>query len=165
MLSLDRPSGLVYNTIFRRGVAQSGSAQRSGRWGRGFKSHLPDLNFLMLIRDLSNSRPFISGDKAVLTELFRPEKAAVDIRYSLAHAVVKPGKKTLPHCLTTSEIYYILAGRGVMHVGDEAEKVRPGQAVYIPPGSVQFIENSGRSELAFLCIVDPAWRPEDEDVF
>jgi mannose-6-phosphate isomerase-like protein (cupin superfamily) len=118
----------------------------------------------MLIRDLSKSRRFISGDKAVLRELFHPDKAAVDIRYSLAHAVVKPGKKTLPHRLATSEIYYILAGRGVMHVGDEAKKVRPGQAVYIPPGFIQFIENSGRSELAFLCIVDPAWRPEDEGV-
>jgi mannose-6-phosphate isomerase-like protein (cupin superfamily) len=118
----------------------------------------------MLIKDLGKSRRFVSGDKALLRELFRPERARIDIRYSLAHAVVKAGKKTLPHRLSGSEVYYILAGRGVMHVGDEAEKVRPGQAVYIPPGSVQFIENSGRSDLAFLCIVDPAWRPEDEEV-
>jgi mannose-6-phosphate isomerase-like protein (cupin superfamily) len=118
----------------------------------------------MLIKGLSKSRRFISGDKAVLRELLHPDRTRVDIRYSLAHAVVKPGKKTLPHRLATSEVYYILAGRGVMHVGDEAEKVRPGQAVYVPPGSIQFIENSGRSRLAFLCIVDPAWRPEDEEV-
>jgi mannose-6-phosphate isomerase-like protein (cupin superfamily) len=118
----------------------------------------------MLIRDLSKSRRFVSGDKALLREILRPDKPRVDIRYSLAHAVVKPGKQTLPHRLATSEVYYILAGRGVMHVGDEAEKVRPGQAVYIRPGAVQFIENIGRSELAFLCIVDPAWRPEDEEV-
>jgi len=118
----------------------------------------------MLIRKLSTSRRFVSGDKAVLRELLHPDKARAGIRYSLAHAVVKPGKKTLPHRLATSEVYYILAGRGVMHVGDESERVRPGQAVYVPPGSVQFIENAGRSELAFLCIVDPAWRPEDEEV-
>ncbi|HEX2694591.1 MAG TPA: cupin domain-containing protein [Acidobacteriota bacterium] len=118
----------------------------------------------MLIRDLETSRRFVSGDKAVLRELLHPDNAQVDIRYSLAHAVVKPGKKTRPHRLSTSEVYYILAGRGVIHVGDESEKVRPGQAVYIPPGSVQFIENSGRSDLAFLCIVDPAWRREDEEI-
>jgi mannose-6-phosphate isomerase-like protein (cupin superfamily) len=164
MLSLDRSDGLVYNTSFHRGVAQSGSAQRSGRWGRGFKSHLPDSNVLMQIRDLSKSRRFVSGDKAVLRELLHPDRARVDIRYSLAHAVVKPGKKTRPHRLATSEVYYILAGRGVMHVGDEAERVRAGQVIYVPPGSVQFIENSGRSDLAFLCIVDPAWRPEDEEL-
>jgi mannose-6-phosphate isomerase-like protein (cupin superfamily) len=118
----------------------------------------------MLIRDLAKSRPFLSGDKAVLRELLHPGKSPLALRYSLAHAVVKPGKKTLPHRLAASEVYYVLSGRGIMHVDDEAERVRPGQAVYIPPGSVQFIENPGRSDLAFLCLVDPAWRPGDEEV-
>ncbi len=118
----------------------------------------------MLIRDIAKSRRFVSGDKAVLRELLHPDRAPADIRYSLAYALVKPRKKTLPHRLATSEVYYILSGRGVIHVDDEAENVRPGQSIYVPPGSVQFIENAGRSELAFLCIVDPAWRPEDEEV-
>jgi mannose-6-phosphate isomerase-like protein (cupin superfamily) len=118
----------------------------------------------MLIKDLANSRPFLSGDRAVLRELLHPDKAPLALHYSLAHAVVKAGKKTLPHRLAASEVYYILSGRGVIHVDGEVEKVRPGQAVYIPAGSVQFIENPGRSDLAFLCIVDPAWRPEDEEV-
>jgi mannose-6-phosphate isomerase-like protein (cupin superfamily) len=51
-----------------------------------------------------------------------------------------------------------------MHIDDETEKVFPGQAVYIPPESRQFIHNSGNSDLKFLCIVDPAWRKEDEEV-
>ena len=118
----------------------------------------------MLIRDLAKRRRVLSGDRAALRELLHPRKDAVALRYSLAHAVVKPGKKTLPHRLATSEVYYILSGRGLMHVDDETEPVRPGQAVYIPPGSIQYIENRGRSELAFLCLVDPAWRPEDEEI-
>jgi len=118
----------------------------------------------MLIKDLAKSRRFLSGDRAVLRELLHPDKSPLALRYSLAHAVVRAGKKTLPHRMATSEVYYILSGRGVMHVDDAVERVRPGQAVYIPPGSLQFIENPGRSDLAFLCIVDPAWRPEDEEV-
>jgi mannose-6-phosphate isomerase-like protein (cupin superfamily) len=51
-----------------------------------------------------------------------------------------------------------------MHIDDETEKVSPGQAVYIPPDARQFINNSGLSDLKFLCIVDPAWRKEDEEV-
>jgi mannose-6-phosphate isomerase-like protein (cupin superfamily) len=51
-----------------------------------------------------------------------------------------------------------------MRVGDERAEVEPGQAVYIPPGQVQSIENIGQDDLAFLCIVDPAWRAEDEDL-
>jgi mannose-6-phosphate isomerase-like protein (cupin superfamily) len=118
----------------------------------------------MLIRDLKTSEKFISGDRAVLRELLHPGKSPLALRYSLAHAFVKPGKKTLPHRLKTSEVYYVLSGSGTMHINMESARVRPGQAVYIPPGSLQFIENTGRSDLAFLCIVDPAWRPEDEEI-
>jgi len=42
--------------------------------------------------------------------------------------------------------------------------VEPGQAVYIPPHSTQHIRNTGPSDLLFLCIVDPAWRSEDEEM-
>jgi mannose-6-phosphate isomerase-like protein (cupin superfamily) len=118
----------------------------------------------MFIRDLKTSENFVSGDRAVLRELLHPGKSPLAFRYSLAHAVVKPGKKTRPHRLKTSEVYYVLSGSGTMHIDRETAKVRSGQAVYIPPKSVQFIENTGRSDLAFLCIVDPAWRPEDEEV-
>jgi mannose-6-phosphate isomerase-like protein (cupin superfamily) len=51
-----------------------------------------------------------------------------------------------------------------MHVGEEAADVMSGDAVYIPPGSVQWLENSGYDDVEFVCIVDPAWRPEDEQV-
>jgi len=32
-------------------------------------------------------------------------------------------------------------------------------------GDDQYIENTGDSDLKFLCIVDPAWREENEEVF
>ncbi len=118
----------------------------------------------MFIRDLKTNEKFISGDRAVLRELLHPGKYSIAIRYSLAHAIIKPGKKTLPHRLKTSEVYYILSGSGTMHIDSETAKVRSGRAVYIPPGSIQFIENTGSRDLAFLCIVDPAWRPEDEEI-
>ncbi len=51
-----------------------------------------------------------------------------------------------------------------MSIDGESEAVRPGQAIYIPPHSTQYIQNTGGSDLTFLCIVDPAWREEDEEV-
>ena len=33
-----------------------------------------------------------------------------------------------------------------------------------PPNSTQSIENIGAKELRFLCIVEPAWKAEDEDI-
>jgi mannose-6-phosphate isomerase-like protein (cupin superfamily) len=119
----------------------------------------------MLIRKLKDCKRFAAGDGSLLRELLHPDKADIKLRYSLAHAVVKPGKATKPHALKTSEVYCILEGRGEMHVGAERKKVGPGCAVYIPPRTVQFIRNTGKSNLVFLCIVDPAWRKKDEIVF
>ncbi len=118
----------------------------------------------MYIRDLHTGKEILAGDATLLRELLHPDKADLQIRYSLAHATVKPNQSSLPHRLKTSEVYYILEGEGIMYVDDESAKVRSGQAVYIPPNSVQYIKNTGNSDLKFLCIVDPAWRPQDEEV-
>lgn len=118
----------------------------------------------MFIKDLKNCEEFIAGDNTILRELLHPDKADLELRYSLAHAIVKPGKTSYLHKLKTSEVYYILEGEGIMYIGDEAEKVSPGQAIYIPPNEKQCIHNSGNTDLVFICIVDPAWQKEDEEV-
>ncbi len=119
----------------------------------------------MFIKDLQHCEEFIAGDNSRLRELLHPDKADIAIRYSLAHAVIKPGSASTPHMLRTSEVYYILEGEGIMHINEESARVSPGQAVYIPSHARQYIKNTGSSDLIFLCIVDPAWRREDEEVF
>jgi mannose-6-phosphate isomerase-like protein (cupin superfamily) len=146
----------------------------------------------MLIRDLRNCQKIIAGDHTVLRELLHPDPGhdpdfprnraresgivsqasgnsescplTLKLRYSLAHATVLPGRKSAPHRLRTSEVYYILGGKGIMHINDEQARVAPGQTIYIPPNARQFITAVGRTPLRFLCIVDPAWRKEDERV-
>jgi mannose-6-phosphate isomerase-like protein (cupin superfamily) len=118
----------------------------------------------MFIRNLNDCPEFLAGDNTILRELFHPEKDPLALRYSLAHARVEAGKTSFRHRLKTSEVYYILEGQGIMHIGEEEREVLPGDAVYIPPMEWQFIHNPGPGELVFLCIVDPAWRKEDEEV-
>jgi mannose-6-phosphate isomerase-like protein (cupin superfamily) len=100
----------------------------------------------------------------VLREILHPDKEDLPIRYSLAHAVVKPGETTWAHRLGTSEVYYIIEGEGIMHINGENAQVKPGSTVCIPPRATQSITNSGKSDLKFVCIVDPAWRKEDEEI-
>ena len=118
----------------------------------------------MLVRRVNDCEEFIAGDDSLLRELLHPDKNNVEIRYSLAHAKIGPGRRTKAHRLKTAEVYYILQGHGRMHIDEEAAPVTAGCAVYIPPGSVQHIENAGADDLVFLCIVDPAWRPADEEI-
>ncbi len=119
----------------------------------------------MFLKYLKDCREFIAGDDSFLRELLHPEKTDLQIRYSLTHAEVRVGQMTRQHKLKATEVYYITAGEGMMHIDDESFEVGPECAVYIPPNSMQYIENTGNSNLKFLCIVDPAWRQEDEEVF
>ena len=118
----------------------------------------------MFIRSLKDCPAFIAGDNCTLREILHPDKADLALRYSLAHAVVAPGQTTWLHALRTSEVYYILSGEGMMHIDGERAPVRSGDTVSIPPRARQQITNTGSSDLLFLCIVDPAWRSEDEEI-
>ncbi len=119
----------------------------------------------MFVRHLKDCKEFTAGDDSVLRELLHPQKANLKTNYSLAQAVVSPGKITRPHKLRSTEVYYILEGEGLMHIDDESEKVSAGYVVYIPPQASQYIENTGNCDLKFLCIVNPAWQAEHEEVF
>jgi hypothetical protein len=79
----------------------------------------------MFIRDLKDCAEFIAGDNSILREILHPDKADLTLRYSLAHATVRPGQTTKPHRLKTSEVYYIVAGKGVMHIDGDTGTVRP----------------------------------------
>jgi len=118
----------------------------------------------MFVKYLKDCRQFIAGDGSLLRELLHPDKATIQTRYSLALAKVVAGQKTKRHKLKSSEVYYVTVGQGFMHIDQESFEVGPECAIYIPPDAVQYIENTGDSDLKFLCIVDPAWREEDEEV-
>jgi mannose-6-phosphate isomerase-like protein (cupin superfamily) len=118
----------------------------------------------MIVKSLGGIAGFRAGDASSLKEILHPAKEPLKIGYSLAHASIGPGQRTLPHRLMSTEVYVIVEGRGRMRVGNEQADVGTGDTIVIPPGEVQSIENLGPDGLAFLCIVDPAWRTEDEEV-
>jgi mannose-6-phosphate isomerase-like protein (cupin superfamily) len=121
----------------------------------------------MLIRRLHERKLITALDDTKVREILNPEHDSQNLvlNYSLAHATLKLGEKSLPHKFHhASEVYYILKGRGIMHINDETADVFPGDTIHIPPQAVQWIENQGQEDLEFLCIVDPAWKPDAEDL-
>lgn len=113
---------------------------------------------------LADQKEFLAGDHTVLRELLHPGKQPLALGYSVAHGTLAPGRRSKLHRLTSSEVYYIIAGRGRMSVDDSIVSVTPGSVIYVPPGGKQSLENSGETAIEFLCLVDPAWQPEGEEV-
>jgi mannose-6-phosphate isomerase-like protein (cupin superfamily) len=116
----------------------------------------------MIIVDLDSIQPVTGTEGTRIKQIFHPHNTMLGIRYSIVRCEIKAGKRSKSHKLKSSEVYFIINGQGVMHVDDEFCQVKKNQAVYVPPHSRQFIENIGDTPLEILCIVDPAWRQEDE---
>lgn len=120
----------------------------------------------MLIKSIDDCTYFQASDRSSICELLHPDRDGLDFPYSIAHAVLGPGAASLSHMLReSSEVYFILEGQGIMQIDGESAQVGQGQAIYIPPGSRQHIQNTGTDDLKFLCIVYPMWRREDEQIF
>jgi mannose-6-phosphate isomerase-like protein (cupin superfamily) len=121
----------------------------------------------MIVKKLKDLKEIVALDDTIIREMLNPkhETTPHHLGYSLAHATLPPKKSSLPHRFkTASEVYFILKGEGVMHIDDETENVGPGDTIYIPPKAVQSIENSGETNLEFLCIVYPEWQPDAEEL-
>jgi mannose-6-phosphate isomerase-like protein (cupin superfamily) len=119
----------------------------------------------MIIRHVDERDETLAGDGTTLRELLHGPNEGLPLRYSLAWAKLPPDRASARHRLESCEVYYFLAGEGRMTVDGKSVGVLAGDAVVVPPGATQHVENTGKRDLEFLCIVDPGWRAEDEEVF
>lgn len=118
----------------------------------------------MFKRSLKETPEFIAGDATHLREILHPNNDPVKIGYSIAHAYIKPNKSSLPHRLTGSEVYHIIAGIGIIYIDESKQTIQQGDTIYVPSGSLQSVKNTGDNDLIFICIVEPAWTADSESV-
>lgn len=107
---------------------------------------------------------FKAGDATILQEILHPQQHPCAIGYSIAKAQLEKGTASLPHRLKGSETYYILSGKGIIYINDEAHPLEEGSIIWVPPMANQWVENTGDSTLLFLCIVEPFWQEEEEHI-
>jgi mannose-6-phosphate isomerase-like protein (cupin superfamily) len=81
---------------------------------------------------------------------------------SIARARVLPSVKTRAHSLIdTTEYYQILSGQGTAFIGDDVFSVKKGDLIKIEPETPQSIQNTGETDLIFLCICQPRFLPSN----
>ena len=110
----------------------------------------------MKLESLRRAEPFVTKDGSTIRELHHTEAQ------SLAEATLEPDQATERHCHERSEeIYLVTKGSGSLEVDGETRRVRPGDAILIPPGAWHTLENDGTSELTILCMCSPPYSHED----
>lgn len=107
---------------------------------------------------------YVTKDGSEIRELMHPSLHG-GRNQSLAEATVRCGARTQLHRhVLTEELYYILAGSGVMTLGADCFKVGAGDTVLIAPGTPHRIEASGSQALRLLCCCSPAYSHEDTEL-
>ena len=117
----------------------------------------------MFVKSLAACPALLANDGCRLFELLHPHHDALPLPYSFAIAEVEPGESSYRHRLRQTEIYFILAGHGRMHVDKETRELTVGDAVVIPAEAEQWIDNIGVERLLFVAVVSPPWRSEDDE--
>jgi mannose-6-phosphate isomerase-like protein (cupin superfamily) len=111
--------------------------------------------------NLEQLKSFTTLDGSKIRELAGPAWTAVR-NQSLAEATVLPESETAEHYHPrTEEIYYFVAGRGRMRLGDDEGEVEVGDCVVIPPGTPHKLWNAGAEPLVLLCCCAPPYSDDD----
>lgn len=116
----------------------------------------------MSLRKNSEIDSIQGNEGTTIKQYFHPHNTLNGINYSIAQFTLEPGKRSKLHKMKSSEIYYILEGTGEIKINEELFHIEKDDSMYVPPNSKQFIKNSGSINLKFLCIVEPAWKADDE---
>ncbi|MHA1124675.1 MAG: cupin domain-containing protein [Candidatus Heimdallarchaeota archaeon] len=99
---------------------------------------------------------FRSQDRTIINELEKNKD------FSIAYGELKVGEKTKRHVMEMTEMYYILEGEGKLTVNKDNYELAEDMYIKVPPDSIQQLENTGKINLRFLCIVTPPYDPENE---
>ena len=82
----------------------------------------------------------------------------------MAQFTLEAGKKSKLHKIKSSEIYYVLEGQGEITIDNIIFNLLKNDSIFVPPSAKQFIRNTGQEDLKFLCIINPPWKKEDENM-
>jgi len=105
--------------------------------------------------------PYNTKDGSLIRELMHPAKHG-NGNQSLAEATVPVGTRTRLHRHErTEEIYHVIAGEGLMTLGDTSFTVTVGDSVCIAAGTKHGIVNTGAVPLRILCACAPPYEHGD----
>ena len=108
-----------------------------------------------LLADLAEQPAEITGDRQFRV-LFAPGQGCAAATQFVGE--IPPGRAPF-HSHTYDEVVLILAGEGVLHVGDEDRPLAPGSCLHLAPGTPHCLENTGPATLRVLGVFHPGGSP------
>jgi mannose-6-phosphate isomerase-like protein (cupin superfamily) len=104
-----------------------------------------------------------TGQLKILTSfmLISPQNSSAR-NLSIQVSEVPVGSEQPVHAHEPEQCYYIIKGKGLMIVGDEAREVTSGDAIFIPANKKHGIKNTGKEVLEYITANSPVFKKEYE---
>jgi len=106
---------------------------------------------------LEDCEPEITGDREFRVLL------SEGLTITQFAGMIPPGRAPAHHH-TYDEVVHVLAGQGVVHLGDTDTPIGPGTSIYLPPLQPHCLENTGAEPLRVLGVFHPAGSPAAKQV-
>jgi len=86
-----------------------------------------------------------------------------NLRFSVGYFEPKEGLNAHIHP-ESEEVYYVLKGKGKVYLGEDLKEtpIEPNMGLYVPPGMVHGVVNTGRGRLLIAFFVTPGKEPTKE---
>jgi quercetin dioxygenase-like cupin family protein len=99
--------------------------------------------------------PAETVDKAVKTQIqWLIDRNDGAPNFELRKFTIRPGGSIPKHYHPNIEHeQYVLAGDYEIGIGKKVHRLKPGDSVYVPAGTVHWYKNPGKKNAEFLCIV------------
>jgi mannose-6-phosphate isomerase-like protein (cupin superfamily) len=105
-----------------------------------------------------------TGQLKILTSfmLISPQNSSTR-NLSVQVSEVPVGSEQPIHAHEPEQCYFIIKGKGLMSIADEAKEVTPGDAIFIPSNKKHGIRNTGHEVLEYVTANSPVFKKEYED--
>jgi mannose-6-phosphate isomerase-like protein (cupin superfamily) len=113
----------------------------------------------MIVRNLQDKEVLDTtyiAHRGAVAQMILDRRVLKEIGF-LAIARLGPGRAIEPHADPMEEIYFISSGSGEMVVDGDRRQVGPGDAIWIPAGSIHALRNNGGEECVILVVASPQW--------
>jgi mannose-6-phosphate isomerase-like protein (cupin superfamily) len=68
----------------------------------------------------------------------------------------EPGQEHAPHAHERQDkLYFVLEGRGMVHIGEQSDLLSAGDAAFAPSGVMHSIRNPGPERLVVMAVLAP----------
>jgi len=85
------------------------------------------------------------------TSLATPSRGGADV--SVWHVEIQPRTKPVPHRVTRTEVFVVLAGEADVRLGEESSRARAGDTIVVPAETLFALEVQGSTPFrAHVCM-------------